>query len=140
MGKYLYWGIAAIAVIMGLSLFGLFEIKMPFRSELKTSVGGLLGAFLLGMLFGLASTPCATPVLVVILTFAASKGQVAYSTFLLFVYAIGHCALVILAGVMTGFVDSLAQSRGAARFIAISRKVAAILLVFAGFYIFYMNL
>jgi len=71
---------------------------MPFRSELKTSVGGLLGAFLLGMLFGLASTPCATPVLVVILTFAASKGQVAYSTFLLFVYAIGHCALVILAG------------------------------------------
>jgi len=41
---------------------------------------------------------------------------------------------------MTGFVDSLAQSRGAARFIAISRKVAAILLVFAGFYIFYMNL
>ncbi len=137
-GKYFFWAIAAIAVIMGLSLIGLFEIRIPFKDKLKVKTGGLLGAFLMGLLFGLASTPCATPVLVVLLALVATKGRILYGTFLLFVYAIAHCALIVLAGTITGFVESFAKSRGATNFSIWSKRISGAIIILVGGYIFYL--
>jgi len=139
-GRIWYWVIAGLAIAMGLSLIGLYEIRIPFASKMQTRKRGALGAFLMGLFFGVVSSPCATPVLVVILTFVASQGQVVYGTLLLFVYAIGHCALIILAGVLTGFVEYLVQSRGAANFSTWSKKVSGVLITLAGFYILYLNI
>jgi cytochrome c biogenesis protein CcdA len=137
-GKYLYWILAAIAILMGLSLLGVFEIKSPF-ARWQPKIGGLAGAFVMGILFGFASTPCATPVLVVILAFVATKGQIVYGTLLLFVYAVAHCALIVLAGAVTGFVESFAASRGAANFSLWSKRVSGVLIIIAGIYIAYLN-
>jgi cytochrome c-type biogenesis protein len=139
-GKYFFWAIAAIAVIMGLSLLGLFEIRIPLQDRLKVKAGGLAGAFLMGLLFGLASTPCATPVLVVILAYVATKGQILYGTILLFVYAIAHCALIVLAGAVTGFVESFAKSHGATNFSVWTKRISGVLIILAGGYVFYLNL
>jgi cytochrome c biogenesis protein CcdA len=138
-GKYFYWVIAIIAVAMGLSLIGLFEIRIPFKNKMQVKTGGLVGAFLIGLLFGVASSPCATPVLVVILAYVATKGQVLYGTLLLFVYAIGHCALIVLAGVVTGFVESFAKSRGATGFSVYAKKLSGVLIVLVGIYVLYTN-
>ncbi len=138
-GKYFYWVIAVVAIIMGLSLLGLYEIRFPFKSKMQVKTGGLIGAFLMGLLFGIASSPCATPVLVVILAYVATKGQILYGTFLLFVYAIGHCALIVLAGVVTGFVESFAKSRGATGFSIYAKKLSGVLIVFVGAYVLYSN-
>jgi len=54
-------------------------------------------------------------------------------------YAIGHCALIVLAGISTGFVESFVQSRGITNFSNIAKKVSGILIIFAGFYIFWIN-
>jgi cytochrome c-type biogenesis protein len=139
-GKYFYWAIAALAVLMGLSLLGLFEIRLPFREKMQIKTGGLLGAFLMGLFFGVVSSPCATPVLVVILAYVATKGQVLYGTFLLFVYAVGHCALIILAGVVTGFVESFAQSRGAVNFSLWAKRFSGVLIILVGLYVLYLNI
>ncbi|HBZ01944.1 MAG TPA: thiol:disulfide interchange protein [candidate division Zixibacteria bacterium] len=138
-GKYFFWAIAVIAIIMGLSLIGFFEIRFPFKNKLQVKTGGLLGAFLMGLLFGIASSPCATPVLVVILAYVATKGQILYGTLLLFTYAIAHCALIILAGAVTGFVESFAKSKGIANFSIWAKKVSGALIIFAGGYILYLN-
>jgi cytochrome c biogenesis protein CcdA len=138
-GKYFYWAIAVIAMIMGLSLLGLFEVKSPFKSKMRVKTGGLVGAFLMGLLFGVASSPCATPVLVVILAYVATKGQILYGTLLLFIYSVGHCALIILAGVVTGFVEAYATSRGVADFSAIAKRISGALVIMAGAYLFYLN-
>jgi len=138
-GKYFYWAIAVIAIIMGLSLLGLFEIRFPFKDKLRVKTGGLLGAFLMGLLFGVASSPCATPVLVVILAYVAIKGQVLYGTLLLFVYALGHCALIVLAGIVTGFVESFAKSRGATGFSTYAKKLSGALIILVGAYVLYAN-
>ncbi len=137
-GKYFYWTVAIIAIAMGLSLLGLYEIRFPERIKFKSKTGGLLGAFLMGLLFGVVSSPCATPVLVVILAFAATEGKVLYGTLLLFVYAVAHCALVVLAGVVTGFVEAFAKSRGAAGFSIWSKRVSGALIVLVGCYVFYI--
>lgn len=139
-GKYFYWTVAIIAIIMGLSLLGLFEFRLPLAGKMQFKIGGLLGAFMMGLFFGVVSSPCATPVLVVILAYVATKGQVLYGTLLLFVYAIGHCALIVLAGVITGFVDSFAKSKGATNFSTWTKKVSGALIVLVGIYVIYINI
>ena len=139
-GSIWYFIIAALAIAMGLSLIGLFEIRIPFAVKLQTKKRGAIGAFLMGLFFGIVSSPCATPVLVVILTFVAAQGQVVYGIILLFIYAVGHCALIILAGGVTGFIENLMMSRGVMNFSTWSKKVSGFLIVFAGFYILYINI
>ncbi len=138
-GKYFYWAVAVIAVLMGLSLLGLYEIRFPFKEKMQVKTGGLLGAFLMGLLFGVVSAPCATPVLVVILAYVATKGQVLYGTLLLFVYALGHCALIVLAGIVTGFVEAFAKSRSATGFSIYAKKLSGALIILVGAYVFYVN-
>lgn len=138
-GTVWYWIIGALVIAMGLSMIGLFEVRIPMPQKLQPKTRGAIGAFLLGLLFGVASSPCATPVLVVILTFVAAQGKVVYGILLLFVYAIGHVALIIVAGISAGFVQRFAESKGAMRFSVWTKKVFGVLVIFAGFYIIYVN-
>jgi cytochrome c biogenesis protein CcdA len=93
---------------------------------------------LLGMLFGLVLSPCASPVLAVILTLAAVQGKVAYGSSLLFAYALGQGTLVILAGTFTGAIEGFLRSRGAQAG-ALVQRLAGFLIFFAGAYIFFQK-
>ena len=106
----------SIALVMGGQMMGLYEIRLPIRRDFKPKQGGIVGSFLLGLFFGVVSSPCATPVLVVLLTLVAGKGQVLYGVALLFCYAIGHCLLMLFAGTFTGFVEGFVKSRGVVNF------------------------
>jgi cytochrome c biogenesis protein CcdA len=139
-GIVFYIIIAVIAIAMGISLLGVYEIPNPFRGKIQPKTSGLIGAFLMGSLFGFMSTPCATPVLVAILAFVAIKGQIAYGVFLLFIYSIAHCALIIFAGIATGFVESFARSRGAQNFSTWMKRLSGALIILAGIYVLYINI
>jgi cytochrome c-type biogenesis protein len=139
-GKFWYYLAAGVAIIMGLYLIGVLKFKLPQPVTLKTKHKGIVGAFLLGLLFGAVSSPCATPVLAVILAFVATKGRVIYGTSLLFVYAVGHCALIVLAGIFTGFVENYAKSKGVSNFSSLTKKISGILICLAGLYILYINI
>lgn len=139
-GKLWYYLAAGVALVMGLYLLDVIKIPFPKTVEMKTKHKGILGAFLLGLLFGVVSSPCATPVLAVILAFVATKAKIVYGISLLFVYALGHCALIILAGVSAGFVENYVQSRGITNFSNWAKKVSGLLIIFAGFYILWINL
>jgi cytochrome c biogenesis protein CcdA len=131
-----WWYVAAgvVALVMGGQMMGFYEIHLPIRRDFKPKQGGMVGAFILGLFFGVVSSPCATPVLVVILTYVATKGQVLYGTALLFTYAIGHCLLMLAAGTFTGFVEEFAKTRGVVNLSNWSRKVSAAIISLAGIY------
>jgi cytochrome c biogenesis protein CcdA len=130
----------AIALVMGGQLTGLYELHLPIKRDYKPKRVGIVGAFLLGLFFGVVSSPCATPVLVVLLTLVAGKGQVIYGIALLFFYAIGHCLLMLFAGTFTGFVEAFAKSRGVVNFSNWSRKVSGIIISLAGVWFFWLAL
>jgi cytochrome c biogenesis protein CcdA len=139
-GRTWYFVVGGIAVAIGLHLIGLFDWNLPVPVHLQPKQKGILGAFLLGLIFGIVSSPCATPVLVLILTFAASKGEVAYGTSLLFIYALGHCALIFVAGIATGFVEGFIKSKGVSNITTWGKRVGGIIVVLVGIYLFYLGI
>jgi cytochrome c-type biogenesis protein len=124
LGGWWYAAAGIVAVAMGLQLAGLYEIHLPIRRDYKPKQGGIFGSFLLGLFFGVVSSPCATPVLVVLLTFVAVKGQLLYGVALLFTYAVGHCLLMLAAGTFTGFVEAFVQTRGVVNFSTWAKRVS----------------
>jgi len=134
-GKWLYIGLAIIAILMGLQLMGFISIPLPFQKTKDVKTKGLLGAFLLGLLTGVVSSPCATPVLAVILAYVSTEGNIFYGASLLFVYAIGHCALIFAAGLSIGIAESIISSKGMKNFSVYSRRISGFLLVVAGMYL-----
>lgn len=134
MGRWLYIGLAVIAILMGLQLMGLVNIPLPFQKTKAVKTKGLIGAFLLGMLTGTVSSPCATPVLAVILAYVSTQGDMVYGGSLLFVYALGHCALIFVAGLSVGLTESIIGSTGAKNFSLYAKKLSGVLLVLVGLY------
>ena len=129
-----WWYVAAgcVALVMGGQMMGLYQISLPVKRDFKPKRGGLVGAFLLGLFFGVVSSPCATPVLVVLLTFVATKGQVLYGVALLFTYAIGHCLLMLAAGTFTGFIEALVKARGVLNFTLWAKRVSGSVVALVG--------
>lgn len=138
-GAYWYFVVAVILMLMGLQLSGLINLKLGgYAQRFLPQRTGLIGALILGMLFGLVLAPCATPVLAVILTLAAVKGEVVYGSSLLFAYALGQGTLVILAGTFTGVIENFLQSKGA-KFGTVMQQAAGLLIFFVGAYIFFQG-
>jgi cytochrome c-type biogenesis protein len=138
-GTFWRFAVAIILMVMGLQLSGLINLKLGGNTQrFLPQRTGLIGALVLGMLFGLVLAPCATPVLAVILTLAAVKGEVAYGSTLLFAYALGQGTLIILAGTFTGVIESFLQSRGAKASVMM-QQVAGGLIFLVGAYIFFQG-
>jgi cytochrome c biogenesis protein CcdA len=131
-----FWPILIVIVclVMGgqILLFPNFEIPMPrgFTPE----AGGILGAFLLGALTGVIATPCAMPVLAVVLTYVASKGNILYGGLLLFTYALGHSLLVLIAGSSIGIAEAMVNSKGLKKASTILKKASGVLLLLVAAY------
>jgi cytochrome c biogenesis protein CcdA len=129
--KYL---VAGVCLIMGLHLLGLFKFNINLPQPMNLRKGGSLSAFLLGLLFGVVSTPCAVPILAVLLAYVASRGNIIYGGLLLFVYALGHSALILVAGTSMGAAKRLIESKGLRRTSLALRRIAGLIIILVGAY------
>jgi cytochrome c-type biogenesis protein len=136
------WIVAAVCVVMGLHLLGVVNIPIPsLGGKLQPKTRGLLGSFLLGLLFGIVSAPCAAPILVVLLTYLAGSGaSVAWGGTLLLVYALGHSVLILIAGTSMGAAKKLIENKKATRVLDLLRKGAGAAIVLVGLYFAYRGL
>jgi len=133
-GWFWKYAVAGVCLLMGLHLLGLVKLNLPVPAGIRVKKQGYVGAFLLGLLFGVVSTPCAVPILAVLLAFVAEKGNVLYGALLLFVYALGHSALVLVAGTSVGAAKGLLESKGLRTAHGILQKAAGALIVAIGLY------
>lgn len=135
------WIVVVVCLIMGLHLMGALDFTIPMPFEVKPRIRGAAGALILGLLFGVVSAPCAAPILVVLLTYlAGGDASVTYGGFLLFVYALGHSVLIIVAGVSMGAARTLIESKRGAQASALLRKGAGAVIVLVGAFFAYEGL
>ena len=128
--------VLAVCLLMGAHLIGWIEVPLP-NVTVTPRLRGLPGAFLLGGLFGVVSSPCATPILVIVLAYVASSdSSPAYGALLLAAYALGHSLLILVAGASAGLAKSLIQSERFARAGRALRAVAGVLIAAVGVFIF----
>ena len=137
--KWWYLVLGALMVLMALQTWGIVNLVPSTYLTGRSKRRGYLGALLTGMLGGLFSSPCATPVLVALLAVAAGSGSLFRGTMLLLLYGVGHGALAVLAGSSIGTVNKLTQSE---RYGVLSRvlKIAlGVLILLIGLYLFYLG-
>ena len=135
------WIVAGVCLVMGLHLMGILKLTIPMPFNIQPKTRGIIGALILGLLFGVVSAPCAAPVLVVLLTYLAGSGSsVVYGGFLLLVYALGHSVLIIVAGTSMGAARKLIESKRLTRTTDILRRVAGGVIILVGAYFLYRGL
>jgi cytochrome c biogenesis protein CcdA len=127
------WVLAAVCFLTAAQFWDLWHLSLPeWLGRWRPTRSGLLGALGMGLLFGVISAPCAAPVLVLVLTYVASKASLAYGLLLLWLYALGHCALVLLAGTSVGLVKWVLASERYARANLFIRRSAGVVIALAG--------
>lgn len=96
----------------------------------------LLGAVIIGLIFGLVSTPCASAPLVAIITISSQSGW-AYSYALVLAFALGHGMLLLVAGTSLGFTQSVVSSQKIGKVSRFINGFFIVVLVGIGFYFLY---
>jgi cytochrome c-type biogenesis protein len=136
------WWYIALGVLMVLMALQIFEIYNFIPSTYLTNINsrtGYAGALLAGVLGGFFSSPCATPVLVVLLGIVARSGNVPWGVLLLLLYSIGHSALVLAAGTSVGFVNKVTSSDKYGLLSKILKYVMGGGVLLIAFYMFYLG-
>jgi cytochrome c-type biogenesis protein len=91
--------IGLIIMVMGLSMAGLFYLRLP---QLNFSLPSSIGPYGVGLTFALVTSPCASPVLFSVLAAGASTGSQLLSTLAMVSFALGYTALIFLASLFAG--------------------------------------
>ena len=99
--------LGVITIFLGLIFMGRFPMAPTFSPKISTN-GGLIGAPLLGFLFGIGWTPCIGPALATVQTLAFQESSAARGAILSFGYCIGLGAPFIASGL---YLDKSAQLR-----------------------------
>jgi len=134
-GGYWKYIVAVICFLVALHLFDVRFLQFKAKKKLANpKTKGILGAYLLGLLFGVVSAPCAAPILVLLLTIMASKANYLYGSILLLAYSIGHCVLIVIAGTSIGIASTLISSDKFQKFNCYFRRVAGVLIIGVGIY------
>lgn len=133
---YIILGI--LMALMSLQTFGIYEFIPSARLLGKNTKRGVVGAFIAGLLGGLFSSPCSTPVLVALLAVAAGRGSIIWGAVLMLFYGMGNGAFCLIAGTSVGFVQKLKQSEKYARAEKVIKTVMGVLILLIGLYMFYM--
>lgn len=113
---YVVTAMAGLFVVMGLSMYGLFELQPPafIRNRLGAGQGapGAVGAYGTGLVAGVVASPCVGPVLVSVLTWIAQTQNLFYGFLFLFTFAIGMGLLFIALGTSSSLIGKLPKSGG----------------------------
>ena len=89
--------LGVVTIFLGFIFYGRFPFSPTIRPKMRTT-GGLLGAPLLGVLFGIGWTPCIGPALAAVQTLAFQESSAARGAVLSFGYCLGLGLPFILSG------------------------------------------
>lgn len=142
MGDIGRWGnyfVALIFFVVGLHLLGVIPFTWSGPGPVGMKRKGMLAAFILGLVFGVALGPCTfaymAPMLAV--TFKLAATNLLYGVLLLLIYGIGHCSVIILAGTCTELIQRYMNWNEKSKGAIILKRICGILVLLGGVYLIY---
>ena len=104
--------VALVFVVLSLSMFGVYEFKLPDALVAKAggAKGGLYGAFFMGLTMGIVAAPCIGPFVLGLVTYVAAKGDPLYGFLMFFVLSIGLGFPYLFLAIFSGKIKKLPRA------------------------------
>ena len=139
-GRFGNYFVAAIFFVVGLHLLDVIPMPLSGPGQVSMKKKGMLAAFVLGLVFGIALGPCTfafmAPILGVMFKVAATN--LPYGIFLLLAYGVGHCSVIVFAGTCTELVQKYMNWNEKSKGAIILKKICGVLVLLAGVYLIYI--
>ncbi|KGG14780.1 cytochrome c biogenesis CcdA family protein [Prochlorococcus sp. MIT 0603] len=103
-----------IMVLMGLNLLGILKFRLPNGPDfvgLQEKSPNSLAPIAAGLTFGLASSPCTTPILAVILAWIAQSGNPLIGVVILACFGFGQVITLFIAGTTAAAIPKLLEMK-----------------------------
>ena len=131
-GPYGSYFVAVVFFVFGLILLDVIPVPFGGPGQVGMKRKGVLAAFILGLVFGIAIGPCTfafmAPVLGINLT---------YGIILLLVYGLGHCSVIVLAGTFTELVQRYMNWNEKSRGAIVLKRICGVLVLLGGIWLIY---
>jgi cytochrome c-type biogenesis protein len=140
LGRWTNYLVAGIFFVVGLYLLEVIPLSWSGPGGMGVKRKGLLGALVLGLLFGLALGPCTFAYMAPMLgvTFKLAATRFFYGVLLLATYGVGHCSVIVVAGTSTELVQRWLNWNERSRGAVMLKKVCGALVLLAGIYLIYI--
>jgi thiol:disulfide interchange protein DsbD len=104
--------IALIFIALSLSMFGVYEFKLPDAIVAKAggAKGGYYGAFFMGLTMGIVAAPCIGPFVLGLVTYVAAKADPYFGFLMFFVLSVGLGLPYLILAVFSGKIKRLPKS------------------------------
>lgn len=138
-GRYGNYFVAVILFAVGLHLLGVIPMPWSGPAQVGMKRKGMLAAFILGLVYGIALGPCTFAYMALILgvTFKLASSSMGYGVLLLAMYGIGHCSVIVVAGTSTEIVQRWLNWSEKSKGALILKQVCGVLVLLGGLYLIY---
>jgi cytochrome c-type biogenesis protein len=138
-GPWANYFVALIFLLVGLHLIGVIPMPWSGPGQVGMKRKGMMAAFLLGLIFGVALGPCTFAYMAPMLgvTFKLAATDMTYGALLLLAYGIGHCAVIVVAGTSTEFVQRFLNWNEKSSGVATLKIVCGALVIMGGIWLIY---
>ncbi|OGU33691.1 MAG: thiol:disulfide interchange protein [Ignavibacteria bacterium GWB2_35_6b] len=104
--------VAGILVALSLSMFGVYEFKLPDSWVMKAggAKSGAIGALVMGLTMGIVAAPCIGPFVLGLVTYVGAKGDPVYGFLMFFFLAVGLGFPYLFLALFSGKIKSLPRA------------------------------
>ena len=138
-GTYGNYLVAVIFLLVGLYLLEVIPAPWSGPGQVGIKRKGIMAAFILGLVFGIALGPCTFAYMAPMLglTFKLASTYLFYGILLILVYGLGHCSVIVLAGTSTQLVQHYLNWNERSRGAVILKRICGALVLLGGVYLIY---
>ena len=134
-----YGFVGLVLFVFGLSLLGLFDIRVP-AFLLNLAGGGPreghLGAVVMGATSSIVAAPCAAPIVFPLVAIVGQQGRLVFGALAMLSFSLGLGLLFLLLGISSGLAASLPRPGG---WMETLKKVLGVVMVLLALYFFHMG-
>lgn len=133
-GNYWQMLVGAVLIWVALGMLGVEKCSISGNLLYKLNLRGMLGAFVLGLLYGVLSGSCTFGFIAPILAIITVQEKIITGIILITLFALGHCLPIVVAGSSAAAVQKMLENRMWNNAGQWFRKIAGSTIILLGIY------